>query len=132
MIDPNTDKVKVKDIPDEIYDIAKKSLEDDHLIRYFCKKYNTPPTDDRLQSYTYEEMIIEYLADAIEEDRIELGVGGKPVKKIMHHGVEIQQTGSAMFDKLEREWAEQEVESKKSPERTVIGQDILKQLGEEH
>jgi len=131
MVDPETGKTKVKDIPDEIYEIAKKSLKDDHLIRYFCDKYNIPPTDKRIHLYTYEEMIIEYLADAVEQDRIELGVGGKPVKKIMHHGVEIPQTGSAVFDKLEREWAEQDVGRRKSPEHTAIGQDILKQLGEE-
>lgn len=131
MADPETGKPKVKDIPDEVYEIAKRSLDEDHFIRYFCKKYCIPPTDKRIHAYTYEEMIIEYLADAIEEGRIELGVGGKPVKKVMHHGVEIEQTGSAVFDQLEREWAEQDVESLKTPERTAIGKNLLEQLGEE-
>lgn len=58
--------------------------------------------------YTWEEMLIEFIADAIEEERIEVGVGGRPVKKLKIKGVEVTQTGSKVFDALEREWADQD------------------------
>jgi hypothetical protein len=130
MIDPDSGKTKVKDIPEEIFQAAKNSLKENHFIRYFCEKYSIPPTDERIHAYTYEDMVIEYLADAIEQDRIELGVGGKPVKKVIHHGVEITQTGSAVFDQLERDWAEQDVKRLQKPEHIKEGKNLLKHLGD--
>lgn len=59
--------------------------------------------------YTWEEMLVEFIADAIEDERIEVGVDGRPVRKITYKGVEITQTGSKVFDALEREWADQDV-----------------------
>lgn len=68
-----------------------------------------PPHHPLIQEYTWEEMLIEFVADAIEDERIEVGVGGRPVKKLMHKGIEVVQTGSKIFDDLELEWADQDV-----------------------
>jgi len=67
-----------------------------------------PPTDIRLLAYTLDEMYLEYVADAIEDERIELGVDGMPAKRVMYKGEEITQTGSELFDRLEREWIDQD------------------------
>lgn len=107
---PKIDRNSRKAIPDELFDAAKESLEENFLQRYFCKKYSMPPTDERLGLYTIEEMLIEYVADAIEDDRIPIGADGRPIRKVMYKGTEIIESGSPLFDAYEREWAEQNLE----------------------
>lgn len=103
------DEEIISEIPDELFEAAQEYLEDNFLLRYLSKKYSIPPNDSRLQAYTHEEMIVEFVADAIEDDRLDVGAEGKPIKKVLYKGVEITKTGSPVFDQLEREWAEQEV-----------------------
>jgi len=99
---PRTDKT----IPDDLFDAAQDHLKNDHVLRYFMKKYNLPRTDPRLTDYTFEDMLVEMIADAIEDERLELGVDGRPVRKVVHKGVEITKTGSPVFDAMEEEWAD--------------------------
>lgn len=95
-----------KTIPDVVFAAAKEHLKRDYILRYFMKKYSLPRTDPRLLAYTYEDMLVEMVADAIEDDRIEMGVDGRPVRKTMRAGVEITKTGSPIFDAMEEEWAD--------------------------
>lgn len=50
--------------------LAKQRIENEVLRRWFCKKYGIPPTDQRYLDYTPEELLLEYLEDAIEEGRL--------------------------------------------------------------
>lgn len=94
-------------MPEDLFDAAKEQLKTCHLERYFCKKYNMPPTDQRYLAYTPEDLIMEYVMDAIEDDRIELDVEGKPAKKVRYKGEEITEIGSEIWDQLERDWVDQ-------------------------
>lgn len=100
---------KAVGIPEQILEKARENVEKDHLRIYLCKKYNMPQTDPRLLAYTPEMALIEYVEDAIIEERLPIGMDGKPIRKIRHKGVEIYQTGDPMFDAFEREWAEQDI-----------------------
>ena len=108
-------------------------------MRYLMKKYNLPKTDPRLLAYTPEDAILEYLEDAIENDKIPTGSDGKPMRKIMYRGTEIYKTGDPMFDAFEREWAEQDVEALDAQIRDLVAVnaepepkddvDVLRELG---
>lgn len=109
----------------ELFEAAKRYLEQEKLTRYLSKKYTMPMTDPRLQAYLPEEMLLEFVADAIEDDHIELDVDGKPVRYVKHQGVEIVETGDSVFDALEREWAEQDPEMLRQVARARVGADEL-------
>jgi hypothetical protein len=105
--------------------VAKAYLEKEKLTRYLCKKYSMPMTDPRLSAYLPEEMLLEFVADAIEDDSIELDTDGKPVRYVKHRGVDVMQTGDAVFDALEREWAEQDPEMLKRVAAARAGSEEL-------
>jgi len=76
---------------------AQRRLQTEVLRRWWCKKYNAPPTDPRYQAYTIEELILEYLEDAIEDGRISPEIDEKgrivsdPVLKALEEQFELEE-----------------------------------------
>jgi len=81
------------------------------LRRWLCQKYKMPPTDPRFLAYTFEQAYIEFLEDAIEDERIPMGPTGIPMRKVRVNGTEIYRTGDPMFDAFEQEWADQDLDA---------------------
>jgi len=90
-----------------ITDIATENLKKDFLRRWWCNSYNLPPTDKRLLAYTREELMIEYMEYAIDNELIVLGKGSKPAELIEVNGEKIYKTGIDIFDEDEMRWANQ-------------------------
>ncbi|MBU1082763.1 MAG: hypothetical protein KKB59_20000, partial [Spirochaetes bacterium] len=96
----------IKSIPDDLFKAAKRWLEEEALQRYICNKYSMPPTDPRLLAYTVELMMLEFVADAIEDNKLIAGADGMPARKVLYKGEEIYETGDPEWDAMEREWVD--------------------------
>lgn len=79
--------------------IAAAKLTAEGLKFWWCKKYNRPLKDPLLQTYTLEELQIEYFMYAIEED---------PQEAFSHKDMEHVQfrTGDPVIDDWEKKLAE--------------------------
>lgn len=75
--------------------------------------YNAPPTDPRLLAYTSEELEVEFLEYAIDNDIIEPGAGDNPAIVEMVGGIEVLRTGIKEFDEDE-EWLRSQGDATKS------------------
>ncbi len=117
-----------KTIPDDLFDAAKDYLENNRIERYICQKYRMPRTDPRYLAYLPEELLIEYVADAIEDKRIELGVDGRPVRKIAYKDGIVTEIGDPEWDALEREWYDQDLEALRGAsdsDDSEVGENLL-------
>ena len=75
----------------------------DFIRRWWCKKYNLPPTDDRLLKYTPEELLLEFYEDAYErKPNIQLP-GDEELDAIEEP--EIAATGDPLVDEIEKRLA---------------------------
>ncbi|MFA7070186.1 MAG: hypothetical protein WC144_05030 [Sulfurimonas sp.] len=65
-----------------------------------------PKTDPRVRDYTYLDMIVEFLSDALDSEIITIDENGKINYKIGKDGKIIYKTNDPEIDKLEEELAE--------------------------
>jgi len=89
--------------------IAKRNLKRDFLRRWWCKKYNLPPTDERFLRYTLPELIIEFYEDVIEEkgdaneNEIQQFVEQMDMaKRYTEDGTVYYETGDEFIDTIEK------------------------------
>ena len=61
------------------------------------KKYKLPPTDERYQAYTYEELLLEFFEDLFESSPAEFAKLQRPGE-----GENAVLTGDPIIDELER------------------------------
>jgi len=80
--------------------VAAAKLRTESLQRWFCKKYNRPSKDPLLAEYTEEELMIEYLMDAIEHDPAE-----EFPRDVRESGLYVHRTGDAVLDKWQEDAA---------------------------
>lgn len=79
-----------------VINLAKERLKSPEiqLQRWFCKKYGIPPTDVRYLNYTQEELLLEYVCDALEEGALSTEVDSEgrivsdPVLKMLEEEFE--------------------------------------------
>lgn len=83
---------------------AGSRLRTEWLQRWWCKKYNRPRKDPLLNEYTLEELMIEYLEDAIEIDPQE-----EFSRETRESGMFIHRSG----DKLMDQWQEKTARGEK-------------------
>lgn len=77
---------------------ARSNLQHERLRRWWCKKYNLPPTDPRYLAYTREQLFVEFLEDKYEAD---------PAASFEETDAHVQfVTGDPVIDQLERDLAE--------------------------
>lgn len=112
----NSDLIKVRlsetgegaTVSKTLFRIACDNLKRDHLRRWWCKLYNRPPTDPLLLAYTLEELTVEHLEYALDQDLIEIGKDGNPVViETTPDGAEVARTGFEDWDEEEERWAKQ-------------------------
>lgn len=78
--------------------VAAARVRSEQLERWWCKKYNRPRKDPLLAEYTPEELMIEYLEDAIDVDPSQ-----EFPRDTRESGRYVHRTGDAVVDK----WQEQ-------------------------
>lgn len=79
--------------------VAAQRLKREWLQRWWCKRYNRP-RHERLDDYTMEELMVEYLEDAIEMDP-----GEAFPLHVLENGIQFRGTGDAVIDELEKQIA---------------------------
>jgi hypothetical protein len=88
----------------KLREIARKNIEEPEwqelLRRWWTKKYQLPRTSSYFQDATVEELIVEYLEDLFEEDKVAMYThrDGK--------GRTYLKTGDPVFDQWEKDHAE--------------------------
>jgi hypothetical protein len=80
--------------------VAAARVRTEGLQRWWCKKYNRPRKDPLLAEYTPEELMIEYLEDAIENDPSE-----EFPTSVREAGTYGHKTGDAVVDQWQEDAA---------------------------
>lgn len=89
-----------------IFEAARDNLTKDAARRWWCNRYNLPPTDPRLGAYTDVELLIEWAEWALDNKLVTVDSDGVPPEKVVVNGIEINDPKDEKWASKERSWAE--------------------------